>query len=191
MSDFISWLSQPWPWYVAGMLIATVMFGLLLFGKRFGLSSNLRTICSAFGAGKSCEFFDFDWKSQSWNLVFVAGTIMGGFIANRFLSSEVAIAISPKTVAELQSFGLLNPGADFMPASIFSFEGLTSLKGFVMIVVGGFLVGFGTRYAGGCTSGHAISGLSNLQLPSLIAVIGFFIGGLFATYLVLPHLLTL
>ncbi len=191
MRDLVSWLSQPWPWYVAGVLIAAVMFGLLFFGKRFGLSSNLRTICSAFGAGKSCEFFDFDWKAQSWNLVFVLGTIIGGFIANRFLSSEVAIALSTETVKELQAFGIANPGKDFMPNGIFSFESLLTLKGFIMIVVGGFLVGFGTRYAGGCTSGHAISGLSNLQLPSLIAVIGFFVGGLFITHFVLPYLLTL
>lgn len=191
MRDLVSWLSQPWPWYVAGVLIAAVMFGLLFFGKRFGLSSNLRTICSAFGAGKSCEFFDFDWKAQSWNLVFVLGTIIGGLIANRFLSSEVAIALSTETVKELQAFGIANPGKDFMPNGIFSFESLLTLKGFIMIVVGGFLVGFGTRYAGGCTSGHAISGLSNLQLPSLIAVIGFFVGGLFITHFVLPYLLTL
>jgi len=190
MRDLVSWLSQPWPWYVAGVLIAAVMFGLLFFGKRFGLSSNLRTICSAFGAGKSCEFFDFDWKAQSWNLVFVLGTIIGGFIANRFLSSEVAIALSTETVKELQAFGIVNPGKDFMPNGIFSFESLLTLKGFIVIVVGGFLVGFGTRYAGGCTSGHAISGLSNLQLPSLIAVIGFFVGGLFITHFVLPYLLT-
>ena len=190
MRDLVSWLSQPWPWYVAGVLIAAVMFGLLFFGKRFGLSSNLRTICSAFGAGKSCEFFDFDWKAQSWNLVFVLGTIIGGFIANRFLSSEVAIALSTETVKELQAFGIAKPGKEFMPNGIFSFESLLTLKGFIMIVVGGFLVGFGTRYAGGCTSGHAISGLSNLQLPSLIAVIGFFVGGLFVTHFVLPYLLT-
>jgi uncharacterized membrane protein YedE/YeeE len=56
------------------------------------------------------------------------------------------------------------------------------------MVIGGFLVGFGTRYAGGCTSGHAISGLSNLQFASLIATIGFFAGGLIATHLLYPLL---
>jgi len=61
-----------------------------------------------------------------------------------------------------------------------------SLKGFLVLAFGGLMVGFGSRYAGGCTSGHAISGLSDLQIQSLIAVAGFFIGGLLMTYFVLP-----
>ncbi|MFK7951497.1 MAG: YeeE/YedE family protein [Ekhidna sp.] len=186
----IEFISQPWPWYVAGPLIALIMFSLLYFGKTFGLSSNLRTMCSILGAGKNCEFFNFDWKSQTWNLVFVLGLIIGGWISNQWLTTDAAVALSPDIQAELLSFGI-NPASGLTPSSIFSWESLTSLRGVVMIVIGGFFVGFGTRYAGGCTSGHAISGLSNLQLPSLIAVIGFFIGGLFVTYIVLPHLLTI
>ena len=58
-----------------------------------------------------------------------------------------------------------------------------------MVLGGGFLVGFGARWAGGCTSGHAISGLADLQVPSLVAVVGFFVGGLAVTHLVLPLLL--
>jgi uncharacterized membrane protein YedE/YeeE len=53
-----------------------------------------------------------------------------------------------------------------------------------LLLVGGVLIGFGTRYAGGCTSGH-VSGLSNLQIPSLKAVIGFF-GGLIMSYFYSP-----
>jgi uncharacterized membrane protein YedE/YeeE len=60
-----------------------------------------------------------------------------------------------------------------------------------MIVVGGFLVGFGTRYAGGCTSGHAIMGLSNLQWPSLVATISFMVGGFIMANLILPFILKL
>jgi uncharacterized membrane protein YedE/YeeE len=59
------------------------------------------------------------------------------------------------------------------------------------MVLGGFLVGFGTRYAGGCTSGHAIMGLSNLQLPSLIATISFMVGGFVMVNLILPYILSL
>jgi uncharacterized protein len=187
MIDFIS---QPWPWYVAGPIIAFTMFGLLFSGKYLGVSSNLRTICSFLGAGKNCDFFDFNWKEQSWNLVFVVGLIGGGFIASQWLTTDVSLVLSPETQAELVAFGI-NTTSGLAPSSIFSWESLGTVKGLIMMIGGGFLVGFGTRYAGGCTSGHAISGLSNLQLPSLIAVIGFFIGGLLITYLVLPHLLAL
>jgi len=171
-------------------MIAGLMFTLIYFGNSFGFSSNFRTMCSMFGAGKSCELFDFDWKKQIWNLVFAVGAVLGGFIASQYLTSSDAIALSEKTIFELQGYGIANPGAEIVPMSIFNFEMLFTLKGFVFIVLGGFFVGFGTRYAGGCTSGHAISGLSDLQPASLIAVIGFFIGGLTITYFVLPYLLT-
>ncbi len=189
--NIIEFISQPWPWYVAGPLIGVVMFSLLFFGKSFGISSNLRTMCSILGAGKSCEFFDFNWKAQTWNLVFAAGMIIGGAIGSYFLTADVGVQLSEATLQDLDALGIESPTNSLVPASLFSWESLLSLRGVIMLVVGGFLVGFGTRYAGGCTSGHAISGLSNLQLPSLIAVIGFFIGGLFVTYLILPTLLTL
>lgn len=190
MTELIELLRQPWPWYVAGPMIALVMFSLLFFGNSFGISSNLRTICSVLGGGKNCEYFDFDWKSQLWNLVFAAGLIIGGIISSYYLSDGGEITLSPETTSELREMGIQNPGAGFVPAEIFSWESLLTLKGFVMLVIGGFLIGFGTRYAGGCTSGHAISGLSDLQPASLLAVIGFFIGGLIVTYFVLPGLLT-
>ncbi len=189
MNEVIEFISQPWPWYVAGPMIAIVMFSMRLFGKQFGISSNLRTMCSILGAGKNCEFFDFNWKDQLWNLVFATGLVLGGIVASQFLISGDAIALSTETVFELESYGIENPGNSLVPIELFSIESLLTLKGLIMLVFGGFLVGFGTRYAGGCTSGHAISGLSELQLPSLIAVIGFFIGGLVVTYFVLPYLL--
>lgn len=191
MNALLQWLSQPWPWYVAGPMIAIVMFSLLLFGKSFGLSSNLRTMCSILGAGRNCSFFDFNWRDQLWNLVFALGLIAGGMLAHYYLSGPQRVELAAQTVASLEAYGITDPGSSLVPAELFSWESLLSLRGVIMLVVGGFLVGFGTRYAGGCTSGHAISGLSNLQLPSLIAVIGFFIGGLFITWLVLPSLLTL
>lgn len=191
MKEFIEFISQPWPWYVSGPAIAVIMFALLLFGQRFGLSSNFKTICSMAGGGKNCDYFDFDWKKDKWNLVFVAGAILGGFIAHSFMSADKAIALNPTTISELSDLGIQNAGQNYLPMEIFSWDSLLSIKGFVMVIIGGFLVGFGTRYADGCTSGHAISGLSNFQISSLVAVIGFFIGGLTITYFVLPYLLPL
>lgn len=184
-------LSQPWPWWLAGSAIAFTMVALQYMGKSFGISSTLRTMCSIGGAGKKLSFFNIDWKAQSWNLVFAAGTLLGGFIASQFLMPEQAVHISQATVNDLSALGVNVNQQELLPRDLFSWESLLSLKGIVMLVGGGFLVGFGARYAGGCTSGHAISGLSNLQLPSLIAVIGFFIGGLLMTYVFLPGILSL
>ena len=138
------------------------------------------------GAGKYADFFRFDWKAQRWNLVVVLGAILGGFIAVAFLSDGAPIDLNPQTISDLAELGFDNAGETLLPAEIYDWKSVLSLKGLSVLVVAGFLVGFGTRYAGGCTSGHAISGLSNLQLPSLIAVIGFFIGGLVMTHFVLP-----
>ncbi|GHA79906.1 hypothetical protein GCM10007389_37710 [Pontibacter akesuensis] len=158
---------------------------LLFFGKSFGFSSNLRTICAACGAGRHVKFFDFDWRAQIWNLLFLVGAILGGFISAEFLTSNEAVQISQATVQDLRALGISAPD-DLQPEEIFGLEALLTVKGFLVLLLGGFAIGFGTRYAGGCTSGHAISGLSNLQLPSLIAVIGFFIGGLITTFVLLP-----
>ena len=179
-------IAQPWPWYIAGPLIAGIMFFMLYFGKSFGFSSNLRTLCTIGGAGKVSDFFKFDWKTQSWNLLFALGSIIGGFIAVQYLSVDNAINLHPEVVTEMKTMGIKNPGNEIIPTEVFSWENLFTTQGFVMMVIGGFLVGFGARYAGGCTSGHAISGISNLQLPSVVASIGFFIGGIIATNLILP-----
>jgi uncharacterized protein len=181
----LEFISQPWTWWVSGTLIAATMFVLLYFGQSFGFSSNLRTLCSAAGGGKLVKFFDFNWKSQSWNLVFLLGAILGGFIAKTFLSTGEPVAISESTIQDLAKLGFAAPQS-VQPNELFSWESVLSLKGFLILALGGLMVGFGSRYAGGCTSGHAISGLSDLQLPSLIAVIGFFIGGLAMTFLIFP-----
>jgi hypothetical protein len=167
-------------------LIAIVMFTLIYFGKTFGMSSNLRTFCAIGGAGKKTEFFDFDWKAQRWNLIVVLGAVIGGFIAQAYLSQPAAIDLNPETVSDLSQLGFKNAGDALLPPELYSWDALLSFKGLTILIVGGFLVGFGTRYAGGCTSGHAITGLSNLQLPSLIAVVGFFLGGLVMIHLLFP-----
>lgn len=182
MREFIT---QTWSWWFSGTMIAGIMFFLLYFGQSFGFSANLRTICAAAGLGKKAKFFDFNWKTQTWNLVFLVGAIIGGFIAKQFLSSGSPVDISPETINDLSKLGISAP-VSLQPTELFSLEAILSIKGFLVLAFGGLMVGFGSRYAGGCTSGHAISGLSDLQLPSLIAVIGFFIGGLVMTFFILP-----
>lgn len=181
---------NPWPWYIAGPIISFVMLFLILFGKTFGMSSNLRTICSIAGAGKYSDFFKFDWKLQIWNLVVILGAIIGGYIAHNFMTIDQSIELNTKTIENLKSLGIVDAGSSFMPDQLFGVQVLSSWQGWLFLVLGGMLIGFGTRYAGGCTSGHAISGLSNLQLPSLIAVIGFFVGGLAMTHFLLPAILS-
>jgi uncharacterized membrane protein YedE/YeeE len=187
----IEFLSQPWPWYVAGPIIATVYMLLLWFGKSFGISATLHAACSMLGAGKRIPFFRFDWRTQTWNLLFVLGSLIGGFLAATFLSDPAGPRLAPAFTEWASANGLESWKSGMTPTELFDLQAAISLRGLVMVVVGGFLVGFGSRYAGGCTSGHAISGLSNLQLPSLVAVIGFFIGGLIVTWLLMPHILAL
>lgn len=177
---------QTWPWYVSGFLIGMIMLSLIYFGKAFGMSSNLRSLCSIAGAGKYVSFFNFDWKSQRWNLVVVLGAMLGGFVAVHFMSDPSNVDINPKTIAQLAQLGIDAPNGKLMPDALFGTQIWQSPKSIFILLIGGILIGFGTRYAGGCTSGHAISGLSNLQLPSLKAVIGFFIGGLIMAHFLLP-----
>lgn len=192
--SLLEWISQPWPWYISGSIIALTMVLLLFMGRSFGMSATLRAACSAMGAGKRVRFFDFNWKkTQTWNLVFAGGAILGGWIASTILASPEPVEIAADTAAHLESMGVTVPdnlaeGSGYLPPQYTDWSFLTTGKGLILLVGGGFLIGFGARYAGGCTSGHAISGLSNLQVPSLIAVIGFFIGGMTATYFLLPML---
>lgn len=181
----IAFLTQPWSWWFSGIMISLVMFSLLYFGKSFGFSANLRTLCTIAGAGKKVKFFQFDWKTQSWNLVFLVGAILGGFISHEFLSTDEPVKLAQTTIQDLSTLGFEAPTST-QPAELFSVESAFSLKGFLILAIGGLLVGFGARYAGGCTSGHAISGISDLQVPSMIAVVGFFIGGLIMTFGIFP-----
>ena len=171
---------------MAGPLIALIMFLLIFMGKQFGMSSNLRTLCTICGADKSAGFFDFNWRAQKWNLVVIVGAAIGGFIAMNFLTVDPAVTINPDTVANLNELGFSSAGEAYLPDELYGIDALTDWKALSILIIGGFLIGFGARWAGGCTSGHAISGLSNLQLPSLIAVVGFFIGGLFMIHVLFP-----
>ena len=199
-------ISQPWPWWMGGIVIGFTLYLLLKFNKEFGLSANLRTMCAADGAGNYSDFFDFDWGKQGWNLMVALGALFGGYVAANYFGGDGLAHVSEATINTLNQISGENtltsenvhvvPGKDLVLGvgipefwDLYSWKSLFTLRGFIVIIVGGFLVGFGARYAGGCTSGHAISGISNLQLPSLVAVIGFFIGGLIMTWLLLPYIL--
>lgn len=181
----MNFLEFPFPWYVAGPLIAINLFLLLYFGKRFGISTAMATTCSALGAGNKIPFFNYDWKKETWLLVYLLGTVIGGYLAFSFLNAGAPVIVGNNTVDALQKLHI-TANQSFEPAELFALQNIFTFKGFTLLAVGGFLIGFGTRWANGCTSGHAIAGLSDLQLPSLIAVIGFFIGGLIMTHLLFP-----
>jgi uncharacterized membrane protein YedE/YeeE len=183
-------LKEPWPWYVAGAIIGLIVPALLILGnKHFGISANLRHACAACFPS-NIPFFRYEWKKEVWNFFFVGGILIGAFIAARFLSNGDPVQVDPQLVSELESYGI-DDYSNLLPSEIFSWESLLSLRGFILLVGGGFLVGFGSRYAGGCTSGHSIMGLSNLQLPSLIATISFMLGGFIMANFVLPFILQL
>jgi uncharacterized membrane protein YedE/YeeE len=183
-------IQQPWPWYVAGALIGLTVPALLLLGnKHFGISSSLRHICAAC-IPANIPFFQYNWKRELWNLFFVLGVLLGGVLAVQFLGNPNPLIVAEKTTQALQELNVTVDG-QLMPAAIFSFNNLFTLQGLIFFVVGGFLVGFGTRYAGGCTSGHSIMGLSNLQWPSLVATCCFMAGGFAMVHLIFPWLLKL
>lgn len=186
----LEFFKQPWPWYVAGPLIGLMVPALLILGnKMLGISSSLRHVCAACIPAK-IPFFNYDWKKEAWNLVFVAGIILGAFMVSAFLSNPNPVTINPKLVAELNGYGITDQHS-LLPEQLFSWQQLFTVKGLIFMVFGGFLVGFGTRYAGGCTSGHAIMGLSNLQWPSFIATISFMAGGFLMANLILPAIFKL
>jgi len=187
---FGEWISRPWPWYVAGPLIGLTVPALLVLGnKSFGISSSFRHICAACFPG-NVPFFKYDWKKEAWNLFFVAGILLGAVLATQLLANPQPLQISPRLSVELAGYGITEHDG-LLPSQLFNWPALLTLRGLITMVLGGFLVGFGTRYAGGCTSGHAIMGLSTLQWPSLIATCCFMIGGFVMANLILPFILSL
>jgi uncharacterized membrane protein YedE/YeeE len=186
----IELLKHPWPWYVGGVIIGLTVPVLLILGnKHFGISANLRHVCAAC-LPANIPFFKYDWKKEAWNLFFVAGIIVGAFIAAEFLTDPSGVRVAPPLLDELKRYGIQDHSR-LLPTELFSFKSLFTVRGFIMLVGGGFLVGFGTRYAGGCTSGHSIMGISSLQVPSMIATGSFMVGGFIMANWILPFLLNL
>ena len=189
MNAIVEWIRQPWPWYVAGPIIGLMVpLHLILLNRTFGISSSFRHLCAAC-IPNNLDFLKYDWKSESWNLVFAGGVLIGAFLAATFFSIDAPIALSEAAVARMGEMGIRDLSGQH-PAELFSWSFIANWRTLLLVLGGGFLVGFGTRYAGGCTSGHAIMGLSHFQLPSFVAVLGFFTGGLIMSWLVLPLILT-
>lgn len=190
MQTIINFISQPWPWYIAGPLIGLVIILLQwIDNKPLAASSSYRHICAA-TFPKGIPFLKYNWKGESWNLFFTGGIIIGGFFTSAVLSYPPDIAISSETAQQLQSIGL-NDITGFAPVQLFSFDALQTIPGLIIIVVGGFLIGFGSRYAGGCVSGHSMTGISDLQWTSLLATACIFGAGIFTSYILLPLILKL
>jgi uncharacterized protein len=165
-----------------GLMVPILLF---LGNQHFGVSSSFRHICAAALPRLKAEYFRYDWKKQMWNLVMMAGVVCGAAIAVLFLDGDGAPALSRAAVETFASWGIPDVGR-LQPDVIFSTGTMFRLRSLILLVVGGFLVGFGTRYANGCTSGHAIMGLSLGSGGSVVATIGFFIGGAFVSNLILP-----
>lgn len=190
MSAFIQLIKDPWHWSVAGLLVGLTVPALLILGnKHFGISANLRHACAAC-LPANIPFFKYEWKKEVWNFFFVGGLVVGAFLTAQFLQRSDAVTIHPDLARDLAKSGITDYSS-LVPQQLFNFENLLSWKGLFFFVFGGFLVGFGARYAGGCTSGHAISGLSNLQWPSLVATVFFMVGGFISANLIVPFLLNL
>ncbi len=185
--SFLEILEKPWHWTLSGVMIALILFLLTYLGRSFGVSASFRTICNAFGLGKKYEYFDFDIRNDFWQIAFLIGVLLGGYISAVLLYNPEPVRISAATIAHLQQdFGWTYPQGDgYLPSDILN---IYSWKAIGIAILGGFFVGFGSRYGNGCTSGHAITGLSHMRLPSLITVIGFFIGGLIMTWLIMPYI---
>ena len=184
----MDWLYHPWPWYVSGPLIGLMVPMMLFIGNRsFGISNNLRHLCAITQPHNvDVDFFRYNWKEHIWSLIFVIGTGLGGYLAGDLFANPEPVQISQATQEMLLHWGFTQPGAFLVPDELFH----TSVRNFTFLFASGVLVGFGTRYAGGCTSGHAITGLSTLQLPSLYAVLGIFAGGLFSSWFLVPWMLS-
>lgn len=177
-------LNQPWPWYISGPLLGLIVPILLIIGnKQLGVSSALRHGCAMINISKS-EHFNYDWRAEKWSLLFVVGLLLAGAVVALFLPFQLG-ELSSSAIAYFEEKQI--PVKGYFPVETFHWS--ASLIKLALILLGGFLVGFGARYANGCTSGHAIMGLSKLNLGSLIAVIGFFIGGVIGTWLIIDNIL--
>ena len=171
---------SPWPWYVAGPLLGLAVPLLLWLGGSFGLSRSMAVLCGGERVAASA--------SDRWHVAVAVGIALGGGLAVlTWGTPDVGAHVSDATRADLAALGVTVSG--WLPPELFSWHALATLPGAVSVVGGGLLVGFGARWAGGCTSGHAVSGLSALHRASLAAAVGFFAGGLVATHVLLPWLL--
>jgi len=152
----MNWIFEFWSWYIAGPIIGLFVPALLIVSnKMLGISSALEHLCMMILPKEKHSIFNFNWKESGFKIYFVVGIMIGAYVATKFLSTA---------------------HVSFLPQHYYSWSG------YLTLFIGGILIGFGTRYANGCTSGHSIFGLSILQSSSLKATISFFVGGLIYTF---------
>jgi len=185
MTTLYDFLISPWPWYVSGPIIGSMVPLLILIGSRsFGISQNLEHICAmAKPATINIKLFNYDWRVATWSILFTVGVIAGGYLAGIIFANPEPIQLSEATLNMLAQRNIAPP-SQFNPPEIFS----VNFSNTLLLLTSGLLIGFGTRYAAGCTSGHAITGLATLQIQSVYAVIGIFAGGLLAANYITPML---
>lgn len=185
MFDF---LFAPWPWYVGGPLLGlSVPLMMILASRQPGMAMVFKATCTAV-FGKKVSFFNYDWKGDIWRFFFVSGVALGGFYGGMVFYNGEPIALNPSVMDSLRNMGITD-FTGMIPGDLFNLSSLSNPGVVLILFLGGLLVGFGSRYADGCTSGHAIMGLAHFQFASLMAVIGFFIGGLIMTHLLLGPIL--
>lgn len=158
-------MNEPFiPWYIAGPLIGLMVPALLIVRvKQFGLSSSYRTLLSRIF--KKIPYFNYDYRQDNFQIQLVIGIFLAGLMAHFLLPQN-----SPETVS---NYGKI-------ATQIYSFE-----NGWFFLF-SGILVGFGARYANGCTAGHCIMGMSQFSVASLVSTICFFIGGLISSHYLIP-----
>ena len=157
------------PWYVAGPLIGLIIPLLLVLNeKQFGVSSSLRVVVSFFTP--KVNYFRYNRKKDYWQLYFGIGVILVSI-----LIVLLDVSPSPQIDSELSFAGIAT--------SVYS------LQSWPFFLIGGALIGFGARYAGGCTAGHCVMGNSLLSTSSLVSTVSFFVGGLIVSHFVIPQFL--
>lgn len=165
----VSLKDKSWSPYVAGILIGLLQIpAFMIMSTALGTSSSYVTAAVNLG-----QFFDtsileisyakqhFEGAKNYWQLFVVVGIIIGAFLSSR-LSGTKRSDISPIWTNALCSS--------------------TRLTRFIMAFIGGFIMLLGARIADGCTSGHGISGVSQLTIGSMIAVFCMFVGGIITAF---------
>lgn len=154
---------SPLHWSAAGVAIGAITLLMLwLMNQRLGISTGFENLCALV---VRIPYFERDEirASQRWRLPFLAGLVVGGF-----LSAATSGGWTP-----FWDLGMFDASVGWGPAGKLAW-----------MFAGGLLIGFGTRLAGGCTSGHGIFGVANLERASIASTLSFMAAGIVATHFV-------
>ena len=166
----------PLHWSISGILIGLcVPLLLLIDNKTFGISSSLSDV------------WDRNKRRKGrWKFKFLLGVLIGAALTNLWSDPSASLLVSSKVINRLKDWNI-DFSQGYYPIGLFNFDNWSAV---LLSLSGGFLVGYGARLANGCTSGHCISGISNLQLSSMIVTLSFFIGAIITSYLIYPMMFT-